>query len=302
MKLSPIIIFAYSRVNHIKRLFNSLSKNYLYNQSKIYVFSDAAKDETTENGVIEVRRLLRRQAVSKNISIIERKYNLGLSENIIKGLNEIFTLHDKAIILEDDLEVSVHFLKYMNDALEIYKNSKQVCSVSGYMYPINPKNFSSNFFFLKLIESWGWGTWKRSWRNMELNPIKLKNQIESKERIEEFNLGQGIKYYQMLLNNISKKNNSWAVRWYGSNFLKNMLTLFPDKSFVRNIGIDGSGIHCGFSNTFDTKLSNKYNKINAKEIKEIYSDREQIKNFFEKTKYKRIFQNITGRIKNFIKA
>jgi len=180
MKLSPIIIFAYSRVNHIKRLFNSLSKNYLYNQSKIYVFSDAAKDETTENGVIEVRRLLRRQAVSKNISIIERKYNLGLSENIIKGLNEIFTLHDKAIILEDDLEVSVHFLKYMNDALEIYKNSKQVCSVSGYMYPINPKNFSSNFFFLKLIESWGWGTWKRSWRNMELNPIKLKNQISFK--------------------------------------------------------------------------------------------------------------------------
>ena len=47
----------------------------------------------------------------------------------------------------------------------------------------------------------------------------------------------------MLKDQIANKNNSWAVRWYASAFINNMLTLYPAKTFVKNIGDDGTGTH-----------------------------------------------------------
>ena len=47
----------------------------------------------------------------------------------------------------------------------------------------------------------------------------------------------------MLVDQINNKNDSWAIRWYASTFVKNMYTLYPSKSFVQNIGTDGSGTH-----------------------------------------------------------
>jgi hypothetical protein len=50
-------------------------------------------------------------------------------------------------------------------------------------------------------------------------------------------------------------NNSWAICWHASNFLANKLTLYPGKSLVRNIGLDGSGENCGPSEVMVTEAS-----------------------------------------------
>ena len=53
----------------------------------------------------------------------------------------------------------------MNDALNLYSNYHNVSSISGYSFPINNKK--REYYFLRLTESWGWATWKRSWRLFE---------------------------------------------------------------------------------------------------------------------------------------
>src|SRR3546814_20191642 len=50
-------------------------------------------------------------------------------------------------------------------------------------------------------------------------------------------------YTEMLRNQISGKNNSWAVRWQASCYLADKLTLYPGRSLVENIGNDSSGTH-----------------------------------------------------------
>ena len=79
------------------------------------------------------------------------------------------------------------------------------------------------------------------------------NKIDQKSLKHEFNFNNTYDYYQMLNNQIKGKNNSWAIRWYASAFLKNMLTLYPSKTFVRNIGIDGSGTHGKGNNNLNNK-------------------------------------------------
>ena len=51
-------------------------------------------------------------------------------------------------------------------------------------------------------------------------------------------------------------------------FLNNGLTVFPQLSHVQNSGFDGSGLHCGVNNDFDTKLNNIKTKTLPKKINE----------------------------------
>ena len=178
MNFSPIIIFVYNRLHHLDRLFNSLQRNDLFKKSKVLIFSDGPKNQIDKDKIDKVRKLLKERLIPQNSEIIENDVNLGLSRNVIGGLNKTFQIYDRAIILEDDLELSPFFLNYINDALNLYATSENVASISGYMYPIEPKKFSNNYFFLKLIESWGWGTWKRAWNIFENDSLQLKKKID----------------------------------------------------------------------------------------------------------------------------
>jgi hypothetical protein len=301
MPISPIIIFTYNRLNHLDTLIQSLKKNVLFEKSKVIVFSDGPKNEIDKKKIKKIRIYLKKKLISSNCEIIERSSNYGLSKNIIDGINHTFKKYDQAIILEDDLEVSPIFLNYMNDALNLYASSKNVASISGYMYPIEPKKFSNEFFFLKLIESWGWGTWKRAWNNFEKDSLRLKKKIDEKKLANEFNFESGISYYKMLEGNINGLNDSWAVRWYASTFLKNMYTLFPSKSFVKNIGMDNSGENCNYTTVYDSSVNFEYNKLKKNNSIELLSDRILIQSFFRKVKYKRYLDNVINKIKNFIR-
>jgi len=301
MNFSPIIIFVYNRLHHLDTLFNSLQKNDLFKKSKVIVFSDGAKNQIDKEKIDKVRELLKKRLIPQNSEIIENNVNLGLSRNVIGGLNKTFQIYDRAIILEDDLELSPFFLNYMNDALNLYATSENVASISGYMYPIEPKKFSNNYFFLKLIESWGWGTWKRAWNIFENDSLQLKKKIDEKQLANEFNFESGVSYYKMLTDNINGLNDSWAVRWYASTFLKNMNTLFPSKSFVKNIGVDDSGEHCSYTTVYDTLVNFDYKKLEKNHSLESLSDRLVVQSFFRKIKYKRYLDNVINKIKNFVK-
>lgn len=300
MNISPIIIFTYNRLDHLDTLFKSLEQNDLFLKSKLFVFSDGPKNETDLKKIEKIRTYLKKKLIFCNSEIIERSSNFGLSKNVIRGIDQIFEVYNQAIILEDDLEVSPFFLNYMNDALNLYANSENVASISGYMYPINPKKFSDSYFFLNLVESWGWGTWKRAWKNFETDGIKLKKKIDEKKLVDKFNFSSGISYYKMLNDNINGLNDSWAVRWYASVFLKNMLTLFPNTSFVKNIGMDNSGENCNYTTVYDSSINLNYKPLKKIDCLELVTNRYVLKSFFYKTKYKRYLETIINKLKRFL--
>jgi hypothetical protein len=298
MNISPIIIFTYNRLDHLDTLILSLKKNVLFAKSKVLVYSDGPKNEIDDDKIKKIRIYLKKNLISNNSEIIERTINLGLSKNVIGGITQAFETYDQLIILEDDLEVSPFFLNYMNDALNLYDSSENVASISGYMYPIDAKNFSNDYFFLKLVESWGWGTWKRAWNNFETDSVKLKQEIDERQLVKEFDLSSGISYYKMLKDNINGLNDSWAVRWYASTFLKNMKTLFPSKSFVTNIGMDNSGENCNYTTVYDTLIVNEYKPLKKISSLELAADRKVVNVFFKKIKYKRYIDVIIDKIKS----
>lgn len=255
-KLAPVILFVYNRPEHTLKTLTALSENEWANESVLYIFADGPKINASAQNlklIEETRRLIKSKKWCGEVNIIERKENFGLANSVISGVSEIITKHGKAIILEDDLVSSNCFLRYMNEALEAFENNSDVACISGYTYPI--KNLPE-LFFIKGADCWGWATWKRAWDHFEPDGNKLLQTLKSKSLTNEFDFNSSYPYIKMLEEQIEGKNNSWAVRWYASAFLKNQLCLYPGKSYVNNIGADGSGTHFSTATKqFETALN-----------------------------------------------
>jgi hypothetical protein len=276
---APIALFVYNRLEHVKRVIEAIKKNQIAQSSILYIFSDFSNEEVEQKKIKKIRKFIKNLTCFKKIIIIERKYNLGTSKNIVLGLNQIFKKHNRCIVIEDDILISNNFLFQMNYFLKKYNKIKNVASIEGYMYPVKFNKNVPNYFFLKGTGCWGWATWKRSWKNYEDSVQKLLKKFSNKkELIRDFNFYDSYPYYKMLKKQKSSKKKSWAIKWYASNYIKNNYTIYFKSSLVKNIGLDGSGVNCRidyqinqkkFKNIAFNNIINELPKENVKAKKDI---------------------------------
>ncbi len=265
MTLAPITLFVYNRPYHTRRTIEALKKNMLASQSNLIIYSDGPKHDVVSKEIEEVRSIIKGITGFKSIRIVERKHNLGLAKSVISGITETINQYGKAIVLEDDLETTPYFLKYMNDGLNLYENDPEVASIHGYVYPIQGLDKS---FFIKGADCWGWATWKRAWDLFEEDGQKLFDELKQNKLLFEFDFYGTFPYSRMLKEQIEGKNSSWAVRWYASMFLQQMLTLYTSKSFVRNIGNDDSGSHSVSDDSYEPFLISDFKGLDKISIVE----------------------------------
>lgn len=262
MELAPVVLFVYNRLEHTIRTIEALSANNLAEKTDLIIYSDGWKNEIDIPKVLNIRSYLGKIKGFKNIEVICREKNLGLSNNIISGVTDVCNKYGKVIVLEDDLLTSKYFLTFMNQAIDKYIHNKKVCSIHAYVYPTT--QILPETFFIKGADCWGWATWSSAWETFETNGSKLLTEIKSKKLDKEFNFSNSFDYIKMLENQVNGNNNSWAIRWYASCFLNDLYTLYPGKSLVSNIGFDDSGTHSGNTNVFNQISYN--GKINIKDV------------------------------------
>jgi hypothetical protein len=246
---APIAIFAYRRLDHLRRTIEALAANAEATASDVLVFSDGARDQAAEEDVAAVRQFLRTVDGFGSLRVIERPANIGLARSIVSGVSEVLRARDRVIVVEDDLVTSPHFLRYMNDALAKYQHDERVVSVHAYVYPV--RRSLPETFFLRGADCWGWATWRRGWQVFSPDGPALLAGLLENNLTDEFDFRGAFDYTGMLRDQIAGRNDSWAVRWYASAFLAGKLTLYPGRSLVQNIGNDASGVHSKSTSVYD---------------------------------------------------
>ncbi|UYZ82607.1 sugar transferase [Entomomonas sp. E2T0] len=275
---APVILFVYARPAHTQKVINALKINILASQTDLIVFSDAPKSESMSDSVKEVRKVLETIEGFKTIKIIERKENYGLAKSIIEGVSSVIETYGRAIILEDDIVTSKYFLSFMNEALEKYQKSKKVWHISGWNYPIENTDIGDTFFW-RVMNCWGWATWQDRWQYFEKDPSRL---VESwnRRKIKQFNLDGAHDFWTQVVANANGQLNTWAIFWYATIFEKQGFCLNPTETFVKNIGIDGSGENCDDKDVYVSSVNNKYPLVFSEKIAENTIATERIRRFY----------------------
>ena len=281
MDPAPIVLFVYNRLWHTQQTVESLQNNVLSKQSELYIYSDEANTEKIQKSVNEVRQYIDKIDGFKSVTIIKRIKNFGLAESIIDGVTTIVNQYGRIIVLEDDMVVSPYFLEYMNEALEQFVDDDRIISVHGYVYPVEIE--LPEPFFLPGADCWGWATWRRGWEIFNPNGQYLLDELVRRHLIQEFDYNGAYPFSNMLKAQVKGANDSWAIRWHASAFLAGKLTLYPGRSLVHNSGNDGSGIHCGTSDSMDIKLSETKINLNNIAVESSRIGREAFEIFFRQS-------------------
>ena len=264
---------------HLQRAIEALQANPEAKQTELFVFSDGPRDASAAGDVDGVRQMLRGDLGFSATHVVCRETNFGLARNITEGVSAVLRRSETVIVIEDDIVVSPYFLRFMNDALHVYRDIPRVGSISGYCYPVSET--LPDTYFIRGSDCWSWATWRNRWALYDPNSRALLAELEERKLLHAFDFDGAMGFSQMLKDQIAGKNDSWAVRWHASCYLRDLLILYPGRALAQNIGLDGSGTHCAApDSSHDVKLSSAPLIIGNIPIEENVKAREAIKRFF----------------------
>lgn len=252
MSYSPILLFVYNRPPHTRQLIESLQTNKEAAESPLIIYSDAARDDAARAAVEEVRQFIHSISGFGSVEIIERTENWGLARNIIDGVSTQIERYGRVIVLEDDLLVAPYFLRFMNDALDLYEDEPRIGHIQACDFTQDAT--LPDTFLIKWTGSWGWATWKRAWKHFNPDGKALLQQLEERKLTRTFDFNGTYRFTRMLRRQTEGKNNSWAIRWNASLFLADILSLNVGRSLVQNNGFDGTGTNCGGGGLYNSTL------------------------------------------------
>ena len=245
------ILFTYNRPLHTQQVLEGLSRNSVLPE-KLFIFQDGLKKEHDEKSWKEVSELIHSVQICP-IEIIESQDNKGLAKSIVDGINYVLKDNDAVIVLEDDCVPAPDFINFMLQVFHKYRNEKRVYCASGYAWHINVESDQYDAYFHGRMCSWGWGTWKDRWLQYNQdNNILQRIMIEKEKSIELAAWARD--YPNMLFDRIKGNNNSWAVYWVLKIIEHSGLCICPYKTLIKNVGFDGSGVHCGLIDTYRDDL------------------------------------------------
>jgi hypothetical protein len=239
--LAPVALFVYARPSHTRRTLAALLANAGVEKTPLIVFSDGPRTPQDQQAVADVRDIIRATKGFESVTLVERPRNMGLADNIVQGLDNVFQQHERAIVLEDDIECAPDFLCFMNEALDRYERDARIWHVNGWNYPISAEGLPGTYCS-STMTCWGWASWRDRWCRYNPDAAYFMKRWGWRKRLQ-FNQRGSYPFYSHLIGNHIGWRKTWAIYWYATIFDAGGLCIQPASTLTQEIGSDGSGTH-----------------------------------------------------------
>jgi hypothetical protein len=232
----PVALFAFRRADLLARTLAALRANGV---RLIYAFSDGARTESDEPGVVEVRRIL--HAVDwAELHLVQRPENIGLYASIVGGVSQVLSTHEQVVVCEEDIEFAPGAFAYMCEALERYRDEPRVMSIGGWTHPrMTPADAQDAPHFTGRFTEWGWATWRRAWAGF---PEMTRDGLRTRCAARGLDLGQ---YGWDIADWFEEgaERDSWDYNFNLHMMLHDGLALLPPRAMTLHIGYDERSSH-----------------------------------------------------------
>lgn len=248
---APILVISLDRYEHFRRCIESLSANLTANKTDLFIALDYPLTENQWIGYEKIVSYIDTIAGFKTVNVIKRDINYGRVKNYFEAKKEVLNVFDRLIFTEDDNEFSSDFLSFMNRCLDVYKDTENIFSISGYNYPISmPSSYPFEVYKWIGHSAWGFGIWKEKWEKIDWDVREIQETVrEFLKNYKNVNNLNSInnQYIPMMIEMIKKEDNLYGDLYICLyQFINNMYSIFPSITRVKNMGHDGSGINCSY--------------------------------------------------------
>lgn len=277
----PILFIIFNRPDTTEKVFQEIRK-----QKPKYLF--VAADGPRENRPDDLEKCKGTRAIIDTIDwdcelkLLYREENLGCGKAVSGAITWFFDQVEMGIVLEDDCLPHPDFFPYCKELLLKYKDEDQIKWISGNNYQIQSKETDASYYFSAYNHVWGWASWKRVWKDYhyDLNDF---NKNEVYEKINHYFESLGERWYwknrfQIIRNQkiaIKRGINTWDYQATFSIWMKNGLSILPQKNLISNIGFGNDATHTSskkltFSTDFIFPLYHNKIQLQDKNVDYIY--------------------------------
>lgn len=240
----PVLVLTFNRPNEFNQVLSQVAK---IKPQRLYIACDGARPnrEDDNSAIKKIKEIIENKVDWKcELNLFFREFNLGCGKAVSGAIDWFFESEEYGIILEDDCKPHMDFFHFCKSMLERYKNEESVSLVSGTNYLFGKNNSPFDYHFSRYYSIWGWGTWRRSWKNYRFNlteqdistfSINTLNQIIGQKDVAEM-------YHSMFQEILNDKLDTWDIQWVFSCLIRNTYAIVPKYNLIDNIGDEGTHV------------------------------------------------------------
>lgn len=245
----PILFIIFKRKDVAMRSFERIRQ---LKPSKLYIASDGPRAEVEHED--ELVRATRESILSAidwecDVHQLFQTKNLGCGLGVYTAISWLFENEDMGIILEDDCVADPSFFVYAEELLQTYYDDQRIGMIAG-TNQVAHYSMPYSYCFSKYAACWGWATWRRAWKHMDIDMHFLKDCEHSVLKNRGYQ-GKEVGRWKYQLRTIRLgRVSAWDWQWYFSLASQNQLCIFPCRNLISNIGNDQFATHTSLSNTY----------------------------------------------------
>lgn len=172
-------------------------------------------------------------------------HNMGLTRRMVTGLDWVFGLEERAIVLEDDCLPDPSFFRYCDELLQLYQEDERVMVVSGDNYQRGRQRAPYSYYFSRYNHCWGWATWRRAWRYYD-QAMRLWPEMRNGHWLVDMldRERTAARYWRDVFEDVyCGRVDTWDYQWTFACWAQSGLTTLPMVNLVANIGFGRGATH-----------------------------------------------------------
>jgi len=229
----PVVLFVYKRPTLTRQLVEILRRVQI---KTFFVFGDGPRCADEESLCRETKEIFTNIDWAENVHLVFSDTNLGLGNRVISGLNHVFSMVDRAIVLEDDCMPHENFWMFCETMLERYNSCENIMHIGGtnLLHQYTAGIEESYFFSRHALPCWGWASWARAWQKFN---TKFNTWEKKSEQLVKILKRENRKICSSVFDTLAKGNiDSWDVQWMIDIWENAGAVVMPKSNLVSNIG------------------------------------------------------------------
>jgi hypothetical protein len=218
-----------------------------YEPPHVFIAVDGPRSGNTKDRQAheEIQKILAHYQGDSRVRTQVQQENLGAREGMVSAINWFFEQVEQGVIIEDDIDFSPGFFPYMDALLAKYASHPDIGGINGWN-PLCLKEVSPNsFFFTKYPFIYGWGTWRRTWRDYMsdlLEPL-AKLRFEQTPLMSRLHSERIDKYWHLKFSGVDSGDiQTWDFSLCYTSWKRNLLYVCPGRSQTKNVGLESSRV------------------------------------------------------------
>lgn len=236
MNCSSILLLGFNRADNMAAQIEAIRAA---KPDRLYVAVDGPREnrEDEAEAVQKVRDCVKLIDWPCEVKTLFRDKNLGCKYAVSGAITWFFENEEKGIVLEDDCRPTLDFLRFATEMLERYKDDARIGAVCGFNHFNLQNDKSASYHFSSHMDVWGWASWRRVWKEYDVDVRdeegRLSSVIDDSESTLYFK-----KFYKGLLRDVKNGLATWDIQFSLLFLKKKYLSIVPRQRLVANAGLD----------------------------------------------------------------